>query len=62
MQMPQPRSSKSKRHIRRERRRLGRFVVFSEILTDLTPKPLFEKTPSSGANLHRRRPNAEPTA
>jgi hypothetical protein len=32
----------STRRIRRERRRLGRFVAFSEMLTDLTPKPLIE--------------------
>jgi hypothetical protein len=32
----------SARRIRRERRRLGRFVAFSELLTDLTPKPLIE--------------------
>jgi hypothetical protein len=32
----------STRRIRRERRRLGRFVVFSEMLTDLTPKPLID--------------------
>jgi len=30
----------STRRIRRERRRLGRFVAFSEMLADLTPKPL----------------------
>jgi len=35
--MPQPRN-KLNRRIRRERRRLGRFVAFSE----LTPKPLIE--------------------
>jgi hypothetical protein len=29
-------------HIRRERRCLGRFVAFSEMLTDLTPVPLIE--------------------
>jgi hypothetical protein len=34
--------SKPNRRIRRERRRLGRFVAFSEMLTDLTPKPLIE--------------------
>jgi len=39
--MPQPRN-KLNRRIRRERRRLGRFVAFSEMLTDLTPKPLIE--------------------
>jgi len=32
----------STRGIRRERRRRGRFVVFSEMLADLTPKPLIE--------------------
>ena len=32
----------STRRIRRERRRLGRFVAFSEMLTGLTPKPLIE--------------------
>ena len=31
------------RRIPRERRRLGRFVTFSEMLADLTPKPLFDK-------------------
>jgi len=39
--MPQPRN-KLNRRIRRGRRRLGRFVAFSEMLTDLTPKPLIE--------------------
>ena len=34
--------SKPNRRIRRERRRLGRFVAFSDMLTDLTPKPLIE--------------------
>ena len=38
----------STRRIRRERRRLGRFVAFSEMLTDLTPKPLIDKTPFIG--------------
>jgi hypothetical protein len=37
--MPQPRNKLNHR-IRRERRRLGRFVAFSEMLADLTPKPL----------------------
>jgi hypothetical protein len=41
--------------IRRERQRLGRFVAFSEMLTDLTPKPLIDKTPSSDANQNGRR-------
>ena len=41
LRLPQPRSQKARR-IRRERRRLGRFVVFSEMLADLTPKPLIE--------------------
>jgi len=45
----------STRRIRRERRRLGRFVAFSEMLTDLTPKPLIDKTRSSGANQNGRR-------
>jgi hypothetical protein len=45
----------STRRIRRERRRLGRFVAFSEMLTDLTPKPLIDMTPSSGANQNGRR-------
>ena len=40
--MPQPRNKLNNR-IRRERRRLGRFVAFSEILADLTPKPLIEQ-------------------
>jgi hypothetical protein len=39
--MPQPRNKLNHR-IRRERRRLGRFVAFSEMLADLTPKPLIE--------------------
>src|SRR5881275_1129278 len=38
----------STRRIRRERRRLGRFVAFSEMLTDLTPKP-----PSALGSLRR---------
>jgi transcriptional regulator with XRE-family HTH domain len=42
------------RHHRRERRRLGGFVAFSEMLADLTPKPLFDKTSSWEANLNRR--------
>jgi len=33
--------SELNRRIRRERRRLGRFVAFSEMLTDLTPVQLF---------------------
>ena len=47
--------SKLNQRIRRERRRLGRFVAFSEMLADLTPKPLFDKASSSGANLDWRR-------
>jgi hypothetical protein len=31
------------RHHRRERRRLGRFVAFSEMLTDLRSVQLFDK-------------------
>jgi hypothetical protein len=50
----------STRRIRRERRRLGRFVAFSEMLTDLTPKPLIDITRSSGANQNGRR-NPKPT-
>jgi len=34
----------STRRIRRERRRLGRFVAFSEMLADITPKPLIESS------------------
>ena len=45
----------STQRIRRERRRLGRFVAFSEMLTDLTPKPLIDNTPSSRANQNGRR-------
>jgi hypothetical protein len=45
----------SNRCIRRERRRLGRFVAFSEMLTDLTPKPLFDKVGSWDANQNGRR-------
>ena len=45
----------STRRIRRERRRLGRFVAFSEMLTDLTPKPLIDNTPPSRANHNERR-------
>ena len=45
----------STRRIRRERRRLGRFVAISEMLTDLTPKPLIDKTRSSGAHQNGRR-------
>jgi hypothetical protein len=45
----------STRRIRCDRRRLGRFVAFSEMLTDLTPKPLIDKTPSSGAHQNGRR-------
>jgi len=45
----------STRRIRRERRRLGRFVAFSEMLTDLTPKPLIDNTRSSGAHQNGRR-------
>jgi hypothetical protein len=45
----------STRRIRRERHRLGRFVAFSEMLTDLTPKPLIDKTRSSGAHQNGRR-------
>jgi len=33
----------SARHIRRERRRLGRFVAFAEIEADLTPISLFDR-------------------
>jgi hypothetical protein len=44
------------RRIRRERRRLGRFVAFSEMLTDLTPKPLIEPS------VKRQEPNrSEPS-
>ena len=47
------------RRIRRERRRLGRFVAFSEMLTDLTPKPLIEsavkpQTPKSSEPSQQR--------
>jgi len=45
----------STRRIRRERRRLGRFVAFSEMLADLTPNPLMGKTASWGANQNGRR-------
>jgi hypothetical protein len=45
----------STRRIRRERRRLGRFVAFSEMLADLTPKPLMDKAASWGANQNGRR-------
>jgi len=38
----QPRREQLTRRIHRDRRRLGRFVAFSELLTDLTPKPLIE--------------------
>jgi hypothetical protein len=34
---------------------LGCFVAFSEMLTDLTPKPLIDKTRSSGAHQNGRR-------
>jgi hypothetical protein len=37
----------STRRIRRDRRRLGRFVAFSEMLTDLTPVQLFNKAQAS---------------
>ena len=38
------------RHIRRERRRLGRFVAFAEIEADLTPVSLFNRpSPSEAA-------------
>ena len=37
----QQRRQQMAQHIRRERRRLGRFVVFSEMLADLTPVRLF---------------------
>jgi hypothetical protein len=49
------------RHHRRERRRLGGFVAFSEMLADLTPKPLFDKTSSWEANLNRRERAPKPT-
>ena len=39
--LPQPRRHRMQR-VRRERRRLGRFVVFSEMEADLTPKRLIE--------------------
>jgi hypothetical protein len=39
--LPQPRRHKTQR-AQRERRRLGRFVVFSEMEADLTPKRLIE--------------------
>ena len=42
LRLPQPRSQKARRIRRERRRRLGRFVVFSEMLADLTPKPLIE--------------------
>jgi hypothetical protein len=44
--LPPTRSQKARR-IRRERRRLGRFVAFSEMLTDLTPVQLFHKAQAS---------------
>ena len=40
--LPQPRSE-MKRGIRRERRRLGRFVAFAEMQTNLSPVPLIAK-------------------
>jgi hypothetical protein len=49
------------RHHRRERRRFGGFVAFSEMLADLTPKPLFDKTSSWEANLNRRERAPKPT-
>jgi hypothetical protein len=58
--MPQPRNALNHR-IRCERRRLGRFVAFSEILADVTPKPLFDIPPSSGANLSRRGRDPQPS-
>jgi hypothetical protein len=39
--LPQPRRHKTQR-VRRERRRLGRFVAFSEMEADLTPIRLIE--------------------
>jgi hypothetical protein len=36
-------------------------VAFSEMEADLTPKPLFDKTPSSGANPNRRGPDPKST-
>jgi len=40
----------STRRIRRERRRLGRFVAFAEIEADLTPVSLFNRpSPSKAA-------------
>jgi hypothetical protein len=54
----------STRRIRRDRRRLGRFVAFSEMLTDLTPVQLFDKAQASrdqSANDPSRRRDAKPS-
>ena len=55
--LPQPRRHKTQR-VRRERRRLGRFVAFSEMEADLTPKRLIEpavnpQTPPPEPNEHQ---------
>jgi len=54
----------STRRIRRERRRLGRSVAFSEMLTDLTPVQLLDKAQASrdqSANSPSHQRDAEPS-
>jgi hypothetical protein len=43
-------STGKQQHIRRERRRLGRFVAFAEMEADLSSVPLFDKPPASEPN------------
>src|SRR5437763_12949960 len=51
----------SSRRIRRERRRLGRFVFFSEIEADLTPVLLFDQLRHRQARLRlTKRNRADP--
>ena len=54
------RRTKLSRRIRRERRRLGRFVAFSEMLSDLTPVQLFDKPPASEPNAIGNRSDRKP--
>jgi hypothetical protein len=51
--LPQPRRNLNRR-IRRERRRLGRFVAFSEMQANLTPVRLIEPSATTqGPNLSK---------
>ena len=54
------RRTKLSRRIRRERRRFGRFVAFSEMLSDLTPVQLFDKPPASELSASENRSDRKP--